>query len=765
MMFKTAVYLWLALVLTLGLVLTGCDPQTTTIPPQKTENITFRGNTGGIQTGKAEKLVAKTIPSAGGTVAVSQTGNAIDGLTLEVTAGSYTGAVDFTIFATSIEKQTFGEYCNPLTPLITVTGSEDFSDEVMRITVPVKVPEGQFAMGFIYDDETGTLTGMNTVAQDAGSITLATRHFCSFFMSAVDKTLLTKDIDSGFLPGEDDWQFTNRGSYLEQGGHCAGQSVTAIWYYVNHPDGEKQKLWRRYDNNGEEPATPKLDYDDSLAYRFVSVVHHDINWKSFENKFWYGLSGKSDATTFNLFAYAMLATKQPQEIGIFSNSGGGHDMVCYRIKDGKFYIADPNYPGDRDRKIEFNSNNMTFSPYNTGLNKEEIEKGNGKDFEVIQFCNKTDTISWTSIAARWREMKAGTIGDNLFPDYKVVYKDNQGKLQELADGFISPDAKLSLGAINTDGKTKIESFLYKDGAIMPGSSKAQADLVPGTNKIGIYVVVPVEKRDKDGKPYTVGKFVDFVYYNIIYNPLSIEPGYIEANTDESVFFTAKGSSVTEGNLYIWKVDDLVIQEDTLELFITDFLQAGTYNIELEMVDYETGESTFAKAVAVIAVASPTTTPPTTTPENRGKPEIGFQKIYVDYQVTGWFYQETAWGDPSEAEKPLSDSMNFENLTWNGHSFEGDNGSYTISGAVDNDNTISFVVVSTYINKGEWKFSTWGIPYNTLTRTWFKKGVGLQDNVSVVYCTRTISGYWEMRHLVWDIPESGDLPYVSVIIND
>jgi len=68
---------------------------------------------------------------------------------------------------------------------------------------------------------------MNTVAQDAGSITLATRHFSKFFISAIDLNLLDQDIDSGYQPGVDDWQFVNNGSFIEKGGHCAGQSVSS----------------------------------------------------------------------------------------------------------------------------------------------------------------------------------------------------------------------------------------------------------------------------------------------------------------------------------------------------------------------------------------------------------------------------------------------------------------------------------------------------------------------------------------------------------
>jgi hypothetical protein len=86
------------------------------------------------------------------------------------------------------------------------------SNELMYIRVPVTVPAGDFAMGFIYDATTKQLEGMPLIATDPDSIIVGTRHFSNFFISMISETLLNTDIDSGFRPGVDDWQFTNYGS-------------------------------------------------------------------------------------------------------------------------------------------------------------------------------------------------------------------------------------------------------------------------------------------------------------------------------------------------------------------------------------------------------------------------------------------------------------------------------------------------------------------------------------------------------------------------
>ena len=177
--------------------------------------------------------------------------------------------------------------------MIYVDNGGTYSNDMMYIRVPVNVPAGYFAMGFIYDASTKQLEGMPLISSDSDSITVGTRHFSDFFISMISKTLLNKDIDSGFRPGIDDWQFTNRGSYISPGGHCEGQSLSALWYYCTRPDGTNARLFGRYDNNGNQPVTPGFWYDDSFGYRFASVIQEDIDGSSFANNLWESLSGKT----------------------------------------------------------------------------------------------------------------------------------------------------------------------------------------------------------------------------------------------------------------------------------------------------------------------------------------------------------------------------------------------------------------------------------------------------------------------------------------
>ena len=73
-------------------------------------------------------------------------------------------------------------------------------------------------------------------------------------------------------------------------------------------------------------------------------------------------------------------------------------MIVYRIVGGNLYIADPNYPGNTDRRIEYN--NGSLAPYESGLNATEIAKGNTKTFDQIVYLAKDSIMDWDKEAAR-----------------------------------------------------------------------------------------------------------------------------------------------------------------------------------------------------------------------------------------------------------------------------------------------------------------------------------------------------------------------------
>ena len=530
---------------------------------------------GDINIGPKVAETTQPIDSNGGTIAVSKPGDPLNGFVMDVPPSSYSGNLSFKVSSAPITNQTFGSDITPVSPMIYVDNGGADSNDLMYIRVPVNVPAGYFAMGFIYDAATKQLEGMPLIATDAESVTVGTRHFSDFFISMISDTLLSGDIDSGFRPGVDDWQFTNHGSYIAPLGHCEGQSITALWYYCTKPDGTNARLYGRYDNNGNQPATPTFWQDDSLGYRFASVAQEDIDNESFANTMWLNLAGKdfkqdnngdwqlvdvpgiSDETTWDLFAYSIKATHEPQLVCIRSNAGGGHALIVYEISDGDLYVADPNYPGNTTRVIEYYDGE--FQPYNSGANADEIANGNGKAYENIAFYAKTTVLSWDTIAQHWTELKDGTIGNDSFPGYLIEYKNDQGKWVNLTDGMQTPyDSMEILDFNNPKSQVQTIALVYRDGNLLQPDAELNINLLPGNNKLGILI---------EGKANDQYEYVDFQYVNVVYNQTttSSTPGQsINAEGQKTNSNLPEGAFGTPDNPYKVTISGTVKADPNLQ---------------------------------------------------------------------------------------------------------------------------------------------------------------------------------------------------------
>ena len=190
--------------------------------------------TGDIKTGAKVDAVSQSINTTGGMISVSKPGDPLDGFVIDVPANSYTESNTFNVSYAPITSQTFGSDITPISPMISVDNGGAFSNEMMYIRVPVKVPDGYFAMGFYYDAATKQLEGMPLLSTGADSITVGAMHFSNFFISMISKSLLKNDIDSDFRPGVDDWQFDNLAHILLLAGIVKGNP--SLLYGITLPN-------------------------------------------------------------------------------------------------------------------------------------------------------------------------------------------------------------------------------------------------------------------------------------------------------------------------------------------------------------------------------------------------------------------------------------------------------------------------------------------------------------------------------------------------
>ena len=106
-----------------------------------------------------------------------------------------------------------GTTFNPASPLIIKNGGS-YAKKIMKINIPLTIPDGHFAMAFFYDETRGELQGFTVVKQEQDMLTVVTKHFSEIVVTSIAKSRLEGEIESEFKHGVDNWQFVNNGSYI-----------------------------------------------------------------------------------------------------------------------------------------------------------------------------------------------------------------------------------------------------------------------------------------------------------------------------------------------------------------------------------------------------------------------------------------------------------------------------------------------------------------------------------------------------------------------
>ena len=107
--------------------------------------------------------------------------------------------------------------------------------EFLELHLPRQIGEGHFAMLFTYDPETDALDALPLIQHDQDGLTALTTHFSKILGIEVNTAELDAlKIQTGFKQGRNNWQFANYGSFIAPGGHCAGQSLMAMDYFMRY---------------------------------------------------------------------------------------------------------------------------------------------------------------------------------------------------------------------------------------------------------------------------------------------------------------------------------------------------------------------------------------------------------------------------------------------------------------------------------------------------------------------------------------------------
>lgn len=530
---------------------------------------------------------SQSISSAGGVLTVSDASSPLHGLVVSVPANAAPSGMKLDIGFTKVDAPSNAPGFAVASPLITITSTVPQPDSLLTITIPVNVPDGSFAVPVLYNHTTKTYEGLPMTAATATSVTVVTKGaglntasgvaarslageptsvFSIIALSINAKELAAKQvINTGFKPGTDDWEFVNYGSYLAPGGHCAGQSITAMWYYYEKALKSSPRLYHRFDLVNKDSAT--LWQDNPRGFRFASVVQADIQWDSWiSSSFFYTMKNSAfHALSWKAFAATMLLTGEPQLVGLMSDSGG-HAIIAHKIslKDSTLYVSDPNFPG-REKQIKFAGDK--FLPYTTMQNAAQDPYA----YWGVGYFAKTALIDWAAIGKRYAELEKGTIGTvapNAFPADTVKTFDGQKVVGDSLTSFtdsvgievLCPTCAASYSnstrqPYNIYDTTGLLLADYKTGETSQGLPRGKTKflLKPGRHRYGFAISGLIPIPGQAGSASINWLNFRWVTINNAKPKVKISPDAVLGETGKTYTFTATPTVNVPDAIYDWTV--------------------------------------------------------------------------------------------------------------------------------------------------------------------------------------------------------------------
>jgi hypothetical protein len=616
------------------------------------------------------------VGTEGGALSVLAPGDPMNGLTIVIPSGAYPTATRWSVKATRGMRPSLPSNAVQVGQTLLIGNGHGYADEVMRVTIPARVGADSALAAFFLDPETGSLELVPTLARTDTSLTIMTRHFSAasllrpvgasplrarfgsalrhepefgwmpIVLVAMDLDDLARPVTTGFLPGVDDWEFPNYGSYLEPRGQCAGQSITAMYYFYRHR-ATAGALFHRFDD------VTTLWQDNPRGIRLASVAQHAIRW----DEMWQKVNDTEELSQqpgfeppqirYQSLIMAMMLTLRPQFVSLSGvDMGGnplGHAVVAYEAADGAVSFADPNKPGDRTQRFDFTGGQ--FHPYAIPAIAGGI---------AIIMANATPIgvsamLDLASLDGQWSDFEAGTIGNAEFPEmldeawnpFSHQWEPLTGNLLTSATELLvrsrCPACPVQRGGVDGDRQGVV---LYEVGGAPIASDQAEGltgatiPLSAGDRRLGFTTVAIAQ----GGTPPTWG-YANFRWLDITMAPFTVSPTAVTTPVDSTVRFDGHADGLaTEASTWAWNFDDGTagISGPGRSTVNHVFRTAGHYTVAVDLRDAGGRAIGHATADVTVGATGPTSvwrvteaslgdvagdTPPTTAPNLGLKPVL------------------------------------------------------------------------------------------------------------------------------------------------
>jgi hypothetical protein len=402
-------------------------------------NTTPTGTKPPTTTASFDTLSKGSIPSSGGTITVNKPGDPLNGLTMTVSSGAFSGTLNIVIGSSTNKNLPTANGIVPISPVVHVTGGAGYANGVITFKIPATVATNTFPVVVLYDSATKAIEPMTTIAYDGSSVTAMTGHlspanalspsaarvagrvramanggssdsvYVSFGVYAIPTALLHQDWDTHFRPGINDWEIPAYPTEPQKRGTLLGVVATELWYFNTRASATPL--------NGRFPAVRNVPLSDTVGFHWASLIDNQVDneYNSYASAAYESVNSRAvdrDTLQFDQirasFALATLNGGVPLPVLVDLQSFNNfYYLIAYRTTGNQIYVADPVSPGDSTRFLQLGSGGMI--PYVNPRYKP------GVTYTTPIATSLAMAIPLPTLASSYVNAAAGTAGNSLFP--------------------------------------------------------------------------------------------------------------------------------------------------------------------------------------------------------------------------------------------------------------------------------------------------------------------------------------------------------------
>ncbi|MGV3707657.1 MAG: PKD domain-containing protein [Gemmatimonas sp.] len=608
-----------------------------------------------------------TVASGGGTVTISRPGDPLNGMSIQMPANSFTTAANVTVrYGNETGRPVAKRGMRWATPMITVenTTTGYTKGAPMRVRIPVRFKKTEWPVAFMVEPGTGKHIVVPVLPVDTTAVVLFTRHLdgalidpaaapalrasvrlpgsaglregnvaLALVIGMMDITELEKELDTGYRPAVDDWEFDHVISGLPGLNKTVNLfPILSAWYYQRFRTAPLNKRFQkasgiefsnaqgiRAAQSVELGLDPVIEYNRALlnASRELGIAPDRVMM----------LNVKAQIAQTGQPVVLFSAGFEKPELGI---------LLVYRTNGDQYDVSTgTSSAGINAPRVLRMGAEEHLEATNWGIKDAETGAFTNYVMDAYVVGGLTAAIPASWLNETWRDILAGTAGNKYMPawsfhttlernvkDTIFVAEDSVRMWFECAscqEGYpagqgISPQGKVIQGTIYE----KKNGTWSKSGlAVKGGGTRVDAD--DDGRQFGFAVVAPMGAKG-------VG-YLDWTELVVKARKLTITPDKPTTKANENITLTATSNSKapTGAVTYEWDLGDgrkQTTQTNTI-----------TYQYPVQA---EPGEKKFEVKVRLKSGASVYAT---------GKNEVTLQGPQPYWHITSISDQDDLFNDP------------------------------------------------------------------------------------------------------------------------